>query len=863
MKNASKILSILLICSLIFSGCNQTQEIDIVQGVSKAIAEYRTQSISNIEYDLKFIIPDSIHQEINAEMDIQFELKTITQPLILDFSASPDFIKSVVTNETNSFEILNGHVLIPRSSLKKGENKIQLNFRAGETSLNRNKEFLYTLFVPDRASTAFPCFDQPDMKAKYTLEIEMPESWTAVSNAAEEKTYIKDGRNTMRFAQTEKLSTYLFSFVAGKFERVTRNIESREMTMLHREPDSNLVARNLDQIFELHAKALNWLEDYTQIKYPFQKFDFVAIPFFQYGGMEHAGAIQYRSNSLFLEENATQNQKLGRAGLISHETSHMWFGDFVTMKWFDDVWLKEVFAGFMSDKIVGPSFPDINHDLKFLLGHYPASYQVDRSLGANPIGQQLDNMKDAGTLYGGIIYNKAPIVMRHLEELMGKEKLQYGLQEYLKTYAYGDATWDQLIQILNTYTEMDLEAWSNIWIKEAGMPTITTVIESESNKITTLKISQDDPFKQNRVWPQYLALELVYEDANKNILYNLNFNKSEIELDDLTDTETPLMITSNSKGMGYGYFELDEISKAYLMQHIHVLKDPLKRGIAWLTLWENMLNNNLDKTALFKLQLSALSQETDPLLVGKILSQTSEIFWQFFNSNEREKFGIETEQLLWNLINKTRDAGLKKNYFNTFESVALSQDAITKLYNIWKGNLKVEKLNLSDNDQTGLAYNMALKTPEKSKNILEEQLSRISNPDRKEQIKFVTPALSNIDSERDLFFQSLKNPVNREHERWVITGLNYLNHPLRSNYSIKYLYESLELLQEIQLTGDIFFPKQWLDAIMGGYQSKEANEIVNQFLQSHPDYPENLKGKILQSADFIRRSQLIVNNSIN
>ncbi len=657
MKNASKILSILLICSLIFSGCNQTQEIEIVQGVSKAIAEYRTQSISNIEYDLKFIIPDSIHREINAEMDIQFELKTLKQPLILDFSAPPDYMKNVVTNEKKIFEIINGHVVIPRSSLKKGKNQIHLSFRAGETSLNRNKEFLYTLFVPDRASTAFPCFDQPNMKATYTLEIEMPDSWTAISNAAEKETKNKDGRTTMQFAQTEKLSTYLFSFVVGKFDKITRNIEGREMTMLHREPDSNLVARNVDQIFELHAKALNWLEEYTQIKYPFQKFDFVAIPFFQYGGMEHAGAIQYRANSLFLEENATQNQKLGRAGLISHETSHMWFGDYVTMKWFDDVWLKEVFAGFMSDKIVGPSFPEINHDLKFLLGHYPASYEVDRSLGANPIGQQLNNMKDAGTLYGGIIYNKAPIVMRHLEELMGEEKLQFGLQEYLKTFAYSDATWDQLIQILNKYTEMDLEAWSNIWIKEAGMPAIKTFFNNDLKEEKTIKISQHDPFELNRIWPQYLGVELFFEDDDKSSLFNLNFDKAEIELPVL---QQPRMIMPNGKGLAYGYFELDEGSKVYLLKHINVFKDPLKRGIAWLTLWENMLNDNLDKRELFELQLSSLSKETDPLLVGKILSQTSTIFWQFFNSNEREKFGIKTEILLWNLINETKDTGLKK-----------------------------------------------------------------------------------------------------------------------------------------------------------------------------------------------------------
>ena len=170
----------------------------------------------------------------------------------------------------------------------------------------------------------------------------------------------------------------------------------------------------------MHFSALDWLEEYTGISYPFEKFGFALIPSFQYGGMEHPGAILYRARSLFLEENATQNELLGRAGLIAHESAHMWFGNLVTMDWFNDVWLKEVFANFMSAKIVNPHFPAINHDLRFLMAHYPSAYGVDRTKGANPIQQELPNLKDAGTVYGAIIYQKAPIVMRHLEFVLNQ-----------------------------------------------------------------------------------------------------------------------------------------------------------------------------------------------------------------------------------------------------------------------------------------------------------------------------------------------------------------------------------------------------------------------------------------------------------
>ncbi len=256
-------------------------------------------------------------------------------------------------------------------------------------------------------------------------------------------------------------------------ETAERN--GRQFRMLHRETDTQKVARNRDAVFDLHAAALAWLEQYTAIPYPFDKFDFLLVPSFQFGGMEHPGAIFYNAAALLLDASATQNQKLGRASLIAHETAHMWFGDLVTMKWFNDVWMKEVFANFMAAKIVNPSFPEINHELRFLYAHYPAAYDVDRTAGTNPIRQRLDNLSEAGSLYGAIIYQKAPIVMRQLEMIVGVEGLRDGLRDYLKQHAYGNAAWTDLIRLLDRRTPDDLDAWSRAWVEEAGRPVISTI----------------------------------------------------------------------------------------------------------------------------------------------------------------------------------------------------------------------------------------------------------------------------------------------------------------------------------------------------------------------------------------------------
>ena len=226
--------------------------------------------------------------------------------------------------------------------------------------------------MPARARLAFPCFDQPDLKARWTLALDVPAGWQALANGAEtSRDGVRAAGCSVTFAETPPLSTYLFAFAAGRFSVETGERDGRTFRMFHRETDAAKVARNRDAIFDLHAASLAWLERYTGIPYPWGKFDFLLVPSFQFGGMEHAGAIFYNASGLLLDESATQNQKLGRASVIAHETAHMWFGDLVTMRWFDDVWMKEVFANFMAAKIVNPSFPEINHELRFLLRALP------------------------------------------------------------------------------------------------------------------------------------------------------------------------------------------------------------------------------------------------------------------------------------------------------------------------------------------------------------------------------------------------------------------------------------------------------------------------------------------------------------
>src|SRR5687767_6686528 len=438
-------------------------------GVSESLATERAAAVRDLRYELSFVVPADQRQPVTGRVVTRLSLVK-PHRLVFDFVQPADRVRRVIANgRPVAADIADGHIVIQPEATSAGPNRIEIEFVSGDDALNRNEEFLYTLFVPARAQLTFPCFDQPDLKARYTLALTVPDGWHAVANGSE----LRRTGATFEFAETQPLPTYLFSFAAGKFSVETATRNGRELRMFHRETDAAKVARNRDAIFDLHASSLAWLEEYTALPYPFGKFDMVLIPSFQFTGMEHPGAILYNSGSLLLEESATQNQLLDRASVIAHETAHMWFGDLVTMQWFNDVWMKEVFANFMAGKIVNPSFPQVNHELRFLLANYPAAYQVDRTAGANPIRQPLANLDEAGQLYGPIIYQKAPVVMRQLETLIGADVLRDGLREYLKGHAFGNATWLDLVNLLDRRTPQNLAAWSRAWVEERARPEFT------------------------------------------------------------------------------------------------------------------------------------------------------------------------------------------------------------------------------------------------------------------------------------------------------------------------------------------------------------------------------------------------------
>ena len=821
------IISVLIINILLLCSCatqNNYKDTLYDSGVSQQLAQHRKNNIKELEYDLFFSIPEKKAHPVEGKAKITFVIKA-RQAIIIDYRDTDKIEKVIANDKETAYELSNEHIIIPASSLHKGHNCIEILFTATDQSLNRNDEFLYTLLVPDRARTLFPCFDQPDLKATFRLTLDIPKGWCAVSNSPVESKLEKGERTVVSFCPTEPLSTYLFSFVAGEFKKEIYNEGKHTFAAYYRETDPERIAQ-LPVIFDQVARSVKWMEEYTGVPYPFAKYDFVILPGFQYGGMEHTGATLYNDTQLFLGKHPTPDEELRRAQLIAHETAHMWFGDLVTMEWFDDVWTKEVFANYFATRMTEPFFPGINHRLNWLRSIVTPALSEDRTTGGTSIKQPLDNMRNAGLIYNSIIYDKAPVMLEKLIEIMGEEAFREGIHEYLTSFAYDNATWDSLIGILDSRTGANLATFSDTWVNQRGMPHIAFSIEDD-----TLVVRQSDPYDRGLIWQQTVEATLIGERSER-ITINITDTLMRIPL-----AQTATYILPNSNGKGYGYFIYDSRSLDWALVNWHTIDDDICRLAQLMNLHEAYQHSALDAALWLQSLITGLPKEDNPLVASALCSYVQMPLCETKDSN--------AESTLMELAATHQLKPCRVQLLRALIATATSPEVCDTLYTIWEEGAHPL---LNESDYMNMAYELAIRFPDRHTAIIAAQRARLDNPDRIRQFDFISRAVTPDAAEQEALFHALLKAENRRIEPWALKALAYLCHHTRSSQAVKYIRPGLEAMQEIQHTSDIFFPQNWARTLLKEHRSHEARKAVEQFLGDNPDYPQLLKNKILQAA---------------
>ena len=797
----------------------------LAKGVSKELADHRKANISNVVYDLTFNIPSDPNQRVTGKAVIRFDLK-VREDLVLDFQGDYDgtcyYFTGKKENKRRAVESAyqNEHIIIPMKALKEGKNKIELNFTSLDKALNRNEDYMYTLFVPDLARSVFPCFDQPDLRAVFVTTLNVPNGW-----------------KTMTSDNICQLPTYLYSFVAGNFNEKTGTREGKPIRALYRETDPDKVAQ-LDKVFDEVGQSVKWMEGYTSIACPFQEYGLVILPNYQFGGMEHPGAIQLSDRRVFLEKNATQEDELARMELIAHETAHLWFGDLVSVKWFEDVWAKEVLASFMAAKITRRHYNTVDHDLNFLKTYQNAAICVDRTEGTHAIAQELNNLNHASLLYDEIIYDKAPVMMRMLEQVMGAPSLQNGLNKYLVKYQFNNASWDDLLTMLDKEApSAGVRRFSDIWVKQKGMPIISTAYRNGEVVVT-----QTDPFNRGIFWPQKFQVRAIYDlGESKTLTFDMQKPTMTYRLNKRPDYLVP-----NSDGKGYGRFALDDEFVNKMPKRLITTRNDLSRYALLLAIHDNYLMGKIPPSHFGEI-FRMMVREKNPLIMSTAIDHMFKIV-----DDVKEDQRAALELCVMDLLTENKTKECHQFVIRKMTNYASSPEVLDQLERIWTRH---NDPLLNEHDYMEMAYRLAIMHPQQWQEFLQTQRSRLQTEELRKEFDYVGRACNPNPDERTALFNKLLRPENRQQEPWAIHTLRLLNSDVFEPQSNSYIEPSLKSLEYLQQTSDIFFPSKWMNALMAGHKSKEAIRIIEQFLTANPNYPDNLKNKVL-SASWILMKQV-------
>ncbi|EQB68836.1 MAG: hypothetical protein B2I18_00805 [Cuniculiplasma sp. C_DKE] len=428
-------------------------------------------------------------------------------------------------------EIRTGEVELEISYKRKYGEGLAGLYRAGKG----DQSMITTQFESNDASTAFPCFDSPAIKAKFEVTLTISEDQDAISNMPQiSNRKISEGSKEIKFDTTPPMSTYLLYIGVGKFLTKTRNHGKCEIILAR--PGKDM--RSDDFPLEVADKCITFYEDYFGIPYALPKMHLIAVPDFAAGAMENWGAITFREDVLLNNENTDSEGKILIAIVIAHEIAHQWFGNLVTMKWWNDLWLNESFATFMSSLCVNSLFPEYEEEKTYYLNETVGSMASDALLSSHPINVEVKEPEDIEQVFDDISYGKGGSILRMIHHYMGEEKFRSGLSSYLEKFRYGNAEGNDLWTELEKSSELNISSIMNNWINQSGFPLINVDYDGKNLKLEQHQFLLSGE-KSEKIWKIPVFIQTENEEI-KILMENRTF-----------ELEVKGFQKLNSRGTGY------------------------------------------------------------------------------------------------------------------------------------------------------------------------------------------------------------------------------------------------------------------------------------------------------------------------
>ena len=850
-------------------------------GVSLELARHRAATLSDVRYAIQLDVRGT--ERAAGEVTTTLTRTADAGDLILDFRGTALRDVRVNGRRIDDARWANDHIVIPAARLQPGPNTLQLAFMApiaaaGAAIISYDDardqaRYLYTLLVPSDAQLLFPVFDQPDIKARFTWKVLAPRGWTVLANGSVVTRDEKAAPDAIRwsFAETEPISTYVAAFAAGPYAvlrgtsaraAATAPIGSsqtdvtRDMRLFVRR--SRVAEVDTTELLRLNQQGLHWLERYFQVLYPFGKLDVLLAPAFPFGGMEHAGAIFYNESTFIFREPPTLTRRLGRAATIYHEIAHQWFGDLVTMRWFDDLWLKEGFSTFMAAKMQQDLHAESNAWKTFYLRNKPAAYAVDVTAGTTPVWQELPNLDLAKGNYGAIVYNKAPSVLKQLEFLAGEGAFRRGLQLFLKRHAYANATWRDLLAAIGETSGIDLRAFGEHYILRAGLPLVETELAlGDDGRVSSLALVQRPvralPGDRGGAWPGRVRVRLGYSSRD-DVVLDVTLAGERTEIAAARGLPAPDFVFANDGDYGYGIFLPDERSAAWLLRSAHELENDLLRALAWGALWDLVREARQAPERYVEAALRALDREDDEQIAAMLLSRIGYALDRYIaESPVRDRLAAALEtRLLARVDDASLEYGIRRAALDALLAGARSPAARTALKQYLTGARAFDGKPLGQPSRwSAITRLLALDDPG-ARSLLSAEEARDSTPEA-QRSRFIAGAAIPTAENKAAYYARYFEDTSLN-EEWVTASLGAFNHELHTHLTLRYLRRALESSTWLRDNRRIFFLPRWLEAFIGGHASVEALQLVDEFLARETDLPLDIRRKILQARDELERA---------
>ena len=476
--------------------------------------------------------------------------------------------------------------------------------------------YVYSQFETADAKRVYACFDQPDLKATFTFHVIAPEHWAVVSNARVERVEQTATGNTVHFAPTKRISPYITAVAAGPFHVVTDHHDGIDLGLYCRQTLAPYL--NADELFLLTKQGFDWYHANFGLRYPFDKYDQLFVPEFNAGAMENAGCVTFREDYVFRSK-VTDARYERRGETLLHEMAHMWFGDLVTMRWWDDLWLNESFATYISTLCQSLATRWTDAWTTFANVEKTWAYRQDQLPSTHPIATDAPDVQTAEVNFDGITYAKGASVLKQLGAYVGIDAFLAGLREYFVEHSYGNTTLADLLRALERASGRDLGAWSKLWLETAGISTLHAEFATDrSDVFTAFEIVQTAPTDvaaTNTLRPHRLAVGL-YDDVDGALV-----RTDRIELDVVGDRTAvpqligrsrPRLLLINDDDLTYCKVRLDDRSLGTLRSGgIASLESSLARALCWSAAWDMTRDGELATRDYVALVVAGASHETD------------------------------------------------------------------------------------------------------------------------------------------------------------------------------------------------------------------------------------------------------------